>query len=166
MKKVFTILIFLVLLFPLWALKEGDPAPFFKIKDLEGNQWRLSRLVAREKPVVLVFFSMYCPHCREEMPFLNHMYEKYSKEGVVFLGICVNINDSVETLKAFRDSMEIKFPLAMDLEGNFISLAYNVSAVPAAFLIDKEGNIKKIKIGYSKELAPGFEREIAELLRN
>lgn len=166
MRKAITILLFLSILLPLWALKEGDPAPFFKIKDLEGKEWRLSRLVAGKKPVLLVFFSMYCPHCREEMPFLNRMYEKYSKEGLVFLGICVNVNDSEETLKAFRDTMNIKFPLAMDVEGNVIAMVYGVTGVPAVFLINREGNIKRIKIGFSKQLAPEFEREIAELLRN
>ncbi len=166
MRRVLAIFLFLSFVIPLLALKEGDPAPFFKIKDIEGKEWKLSRIVAKKKPVVLVFFSMYCPHCREEMPFLNRIYEKYTKEGLVLLGICVNTTDSEETLRAFRDTVGIKFPLAMDYEDNMLSMIYGVNGVPATFLIDKNGNVKKIEVGFAKELAPEFEREIAELLRN
>jgi len=167
MKKLVTIFLLIGIVLPLWALKEGDPAPFFKIKDLDGKVWKLSRLIAEKKPVLLTFFSIYCPHCRDEMLFLNNINKKYSKDGLVILGICVNVNNTEETLKAYRDTYGLKFPIATDNERLTTALIYGFEgAVPLTFFIDKTGKIKKIKIGFSKELASEFEREIAELVRN
>ena len=165
MRKIAGVLFSLLIMVPIFALRIGDPAPFFKIRDLSGKEWKLSRLIANKKTVVLVFFSMYCPHCREELPYINKLYNKYAEEGLVVLGICVD-RDEPENLRNFRDTVGIKFPLGLDTKNNLLARIYEIEAVPANFFIDKNGKISQTTMGFSKKLAPEIEREIAKLLRN
>ncbi len=160
-KFLFVFLVFFVS-FPLFALKVGDPSPFFSVRDLDGNRWKLARLLRGNKGILLVFFSMHCPHCREELPFLKGISKKYRDRGLFVLGICVD-RERERVLKSFRNKANLEFPVAMDK--GIMSRIYNIYGVPSNFLIDSEGNIKTIEIGFSKEAASELERAVEKLLK-
>jgi len=160
-KFLFVFLVFFVSL-PLFALKVGDPSPFFSVTDLDGNHWKLARLLRENKGILLVFFSIHCPHCREGLPFLNGISKRYRDKGLFVLGICVD-REREKVVKSFRNTANLEFPVAMDK--GILSRVYNIYGVPSNFLIDSEGNIKAIKIGFSKETASDLERAVEELLK-
>jgi len=76
---------------------EGVPASDFTLPNLNGEQMSLSDFQGR--PVLLTFWSIDCPHCRIQLPYLMQAYEEYSSFGLMVLG--VNVGDSASRVEGF-----------------------------------------------------------------
>src|SRR5215470_7403225 len=70
-------------------LTPTTPAPDFTLRTLEGQNLRLGE--QRGRVVLVNFWATWCGPCRQEMPHLNKLYEKYKSSGFVLLG--VNVDD-------------------------------------------------------------------------
>ncbi len=68
----------------------GNTAPEFQLANTNGASVSLDSL--RGQPAVLVFWTAWCPSCKEEAPHINELAAKYEAQGVRVLGI--NIQDS------------------------------------------------------------------------
>ena len=63
----------------------GQAAPDFTLKDLNGNRVGLSDF--KGKVVVLNFWATWCGPCREEIPHMDALYQKYKDQGLAVIGI-------------------------------------------------------------------------------
>src|SRR5947199_8356008 len=63
----------------------GSPAPEIALKDLQGQEVRLSDL--HGKIVLLNFWATWCKPCKEEMPAMQASYEKLRDKGCVVLAV-------------------------------------------------------------------------------
>jgi len=120
----------------------GNPAPDFQLQDIEGQTVTLSSL--RGSPVMLNFWASWCGPCRDEMPFLQQIYEDRDSYGVTL--ITVNLRESLSLVTQFMQSNNLSFPVLLDTDGS-VSLNYNVSGIPTTFFIDKDGIIKDKRLG-------------------
>lgn len=120
-------------------VKAGDDAPDFILKDMDGKTHQLSDY--KGQGVLLNFWGTWCPPCKEEMPALNNSYNKYKDQGVQVISI--NIAQSDFEVKNFVNEYKLDFPVTID-ESKSVMRTYNVDQLPATFLIDAEGEIKKI----------------------
>lgn len=117
----------------------GKLAPDVKLKTAEGKEFQLSAL--KGKFVLLDFWAAWCTPCRVENPNYARMYEKYKGQGFEIFGISIDTNSKLWQQAAKRD--KITWIDTSDLkgwDGEFTKL-YNISAIPANFLLDKSGNI-------------------------
>ena len=119
------------------VLAQGDQAPDFVLKDLQGNEVHLKDF--RGKGIVLNFWGSWCDPCKGEMPFINEAYQK-KVDGVVVLA--VNIRESKLAVQNFVDRDKIKFPVLLDSDG-VVTENYDIVPIPTTFLIDKNGKIVK-----------------------
>jgi cytochrome c biogenesis protein CcmG/thiol:disulfide interchange protein DsbE len=117
-------------------------APEVALLDVSGNRVRLSSL--RGNVVVLNFWYASCEPCRREMPTLERAYEQNQKAGLVVVG--VDIADDAQTMSAFARSIGITYPIFRDDQGHAFS-AYQLSATPSSFLIDRAGVIRYKIVG-------------------
>lgn len=118
-------------------IQESDqliPAPDFELTDLDGNSVRLSDF--KGKYVFLNFFATWCGPCKEEMPDMELIHEKY-KDDVVILA--VNLGDSPGTVADFVDEYGLTFKILLDEEQQ-VGSQYQVSGIPTSYFIDTEGN--------------------------
>ncbi|HET7578829.1 MAG TPA: thiol-disulfide oxidoreductase ResA [Bacillales bacterium] len=115
----------------------GDTAPVFELKTLSGKTINLSDY--RGKGVLLNFWGSWCEPCKQEMPYLNAVYEQHMK-GVAIIG--VNIGESKITVSNFVKRNNIKFPILLDSHKN-VTTAYNIGPIPTTFLINAQGKIVK-----------------------
>ena len=115
----------------------GSPAPNFKLPNLEGETVSLSDL--RGKPVMLNFWATWCPPCREEMPFIQQVYEQWSDKGLVVLAI--NLGESSAKVKEFMQSYGLSFPVLLDTKED-VAQKYNIRGIPTTVFIDKNGIIQ------------------------
>ena len=113
-------------------------APDFSLDKLGGGTIALAEYKGR-KPVVLDFFTTWCPNCKRNMPHLNSLYEKY-KDKVEVIGIDLQENPSL-VQKTISD-WGITFPIALDANGQ-VSRAYGVRYTNVHVLIDIDGNVVK-----------------------
>ena len=120
------------------AADRGDPIVFAgKLEDgatADSNDWLGS-------VVVVNFWYAACPPCRAEAPDLEALYEQFSPDGVVFIG--VNVRDSAATATAFANKFGITYPSIIDANEGSVQLAFAgqiaPNAVPTTIVLDREG---------------------------
>ena len=117
-------------------------APDFQLKNLEGELVTLRDF--RGKPVLINFWATWCPPCREEMPYLQQVYDEWTSKGLILLTI--DIGESPTTINKFFAENNLSLPVLLDTDKE-IGQAYGITGIPETFLIDKDGIIRKKQIG-------------------
>ena len=128
---------------PVSALVEGDPAPDFTITDIDGNVFKLSNY--RGTVVLLEFFSTLCPKCQAEVADLKQLYQIYGPDALLILSIS---REASATLRNFRDTYQIPWRIASDPQ-SVVFNEYDITTVVTLFIIDQEGIIYWIHVGYT-----------------
>jgi peroxiredoxin len=124
------------------AAKEGSRAPDFTLKDLSGNNVKLSDF--RGKIVMVNFWATWCGPCMEELPFFQAISDNQSAGGFKILAI--NDKESKhQVLSKFTDkNYTFTFTILLDSTGE-VNTLYDVSRWPKTFFIDADGIIKKVQ---------------------
>ncbi|NQT30127.1 MAG: TlpA family protein disulfide reductase [Candidatus Saganbacteria bacterium] len=117
-------------------------APDFTLYDLAGKSHTLSDY--KGKVVFLNFWATWCPPCRTEMPAMQKLFLDSDKSKFVMLA--VDINQKKRVVADFAKTNGYTFPILLDTNGK-VSDKYQVSGIPATFIIDKSGNIVNRIIG-------------------
>ena len=114
------------------------PAPRFSLKTLAGKPISSKTLAGQ---VVLVdFWATWCAPCRKSMPELEALQRKHAGKGFTVVGISIDEGPSA-AVKKFVASKKFSYPIAIDSEKEPAWEAFGVKAVPAAYLIDREGRL-------------------------
>jgi peroxiredoxin len=138
----------------------GSLAPDFTLRTGSGPNLRLSE--QRGKVVLLNFWATWCGPCREEMPHLNRLHEKYKASGFTLLG--VNIDDDSRAALALATKLGVGFPVLLDADKS-TSRLYDLGAMPSTVLIDRDGKVRYLHRGYRGGFEQTYEQQIRELLR-
>jgi peroxiredoxin len=135
-------------------------APDFTLRGADGRNVRLDEL--RGQVVLVNFWATWCGPCREEMPRLNTLYEKYRKSGFVLLG--VNIDDDPRTALATATKLNVSFPVLLDTDKK-VSKLYDLSTMPSTVVIDRDGKMRFVHRGYRAGTEADYEQQIRGLLK-
>jgi thiol-disulfide isomerase/thioredoxin len=123
-------------------VRDPDPAPDFKLKDLDGKDLSLSSLKGRV--VLLNFWATWCGPCRAEIPSLIQLQKRY-QDRMQIIGLVVDEDDQTE-IRKFIESQGINYPVA--LAPDDIRIAYGgVSALPTVFLLNASGRVVQKHVG-------------------
>ena len=132
----------------------GKPAKDFQVTDLKGEELSLEKY--RGKVVLLDFWATWCGPCKDEMPQVKKTYEKYKHQQFEIIGI--SLDRAQPPLEAYIQKEGIAWPQFWD-NGGTIATMYNIRAIPATFLIDGEGIIRKVNLSGN-----ALETAVAELV--
>ena len=139
---------------------EGQTAPDFALKSSTGENMRLSEY--RGDVVMVNFWATWCGPCRQEMPLLDELYQRYSRVGFNLLG--VNIDDDSRRAMQMIDELGVDFPVLFDATKR-VSELYDVDAMPVTVIIDREGTVRYVHQGYKPGYEDKYLTEIRTLLR-
>ena len=142
----------------LQGMKDRASAPDFTLPNLEGKKIALKDF--RGKLLMLNFWASWCLPCREEMPAMERLYQRYKDKGFVILG--VNIKDEKKSALSFVKELKITFPIAFDPKGE-VGLLYGAWGLPTTYLIDAKGIALARAWGPADWYSPGA-RELIEAL--
>lgn len=120
-------------------LSIGQEAPDFSSVTPEGEEVNLSDL--RGQYVLLDFWAAWCAPCRDENPNIVAQYHAYKDQGFTVLGVSLD-RERQAWLDAIKDD-QLEWTQVSDLnmwESDAARL-YNISAIPASFMLDPEGKI-------------------------
>lgn len=134
-----------------------QPAPPFLVNDINGNL--ISTADWNGKIVILNFWATWCPPCREEIPELITLADRY-KDRLVVIGVSMDDSDP-EEVKQFAQTMKMTYPIVM-ASREMVYEYGGVPALPTSFVINKEGRIVQKHVGlFATEV---YEGEIRALL--
>lgn len=128
------------------VLQVGDPAPDFKLTDLNGKEHQLSDY--KGQGVFVNFWGTWCKPCEKEFPLMERQYQVYKDQGVQILA--VNIAQSDFEVKQYAEQRDLTFPIVID-KNKSVMEAYNIIPLPTTLLVNAEGNIEKIITGEMSE---------------
>lgn len=118
-------------------------APAFSLDSLDGGTDELMDYSG--KVVLLNFWATWCIPCREEMPAMQRLWERYRDQGLVILAISVD-RTKRKHVASFVNKQKLNYPILMDPEGE-VRNRYEVVGLPMSYLIGRDGKISGRVIG-------------------
>ncbi|MCX5693853.1 MAG: TlpA disulfide reductase family protein [Candidatus Omnitrophica bacterium] len=106
------------------------------LNDLNGQVVKLSNF--KGKPVILFFWTTWCPYCRQEIKKLNQQYAVMSKEGIVVFG--VNVSEPGAKVERFFKDYQLNLKILLDKDGALAD-KYELMGVPTYIFLDKTGEM-------------------------
>jgi cytochrome c-type biogenesis protein CcmF len=120
----------------------GQPAPPYELTLLDGSPLALEDL--HGKVTVMMFWNAQCPVCKQTMPELQTLWETYSAQDVIVLGI--SVGDSQAAAQRVVEEMGTSYPTGLDMDGS-IARRYGVTGVPEIFVLDRSGRVAYVYVG-------------------
>jgi peroxiredoxin len=115
----------------------------------------------RGKVVVLEFWATWCVACRAMAPTLNRWFDSLTAQGVRVLAVS---SEPFEEVSNALPQLGLRYPVFAD-ESTEVSQAYRAGAIPTLFLIDQQGVVRDVTVGYDPEAVAAFEAKINALLQ-
>ncbi|MNK04158.1 Thiol-disulfide oxidoreductase ResA [compost metagenome] len=116
------------------------PFPAFSYTDVNNKKFTLNQLKGK-KGTLIVFWASWCGPCRAEIPELKTFYANYKDKGIDLISI--STDHSIVDWKKALDKEKMPWANLSNLPGDYkeIISKYNVTAIPAMFLLDKDNKI-------------------------
>jgi len=132
-------LVIFILIFPIILKAQSlyKDALDFSLPSL--NDEKVSLEDFNDKPLILLFWTTWCPYCRRAINLLNQKYDEIKGSGIEILGI--NIEEPKQKIEKFLEEYPIKFKILLDKDGK-TAYTYRVLGIPYYVLIDKNKKIK------------------------
>lgn len=125
----------------------GEAAPELELPLKQGGApVKLSSM--KGKVVILDFWATWCMPCKDSLPVIQHLYEKYHDKGLEVVGISV---DEAATAKDIPNTVKVfglTYPIVRYKDIPDLRAKYQFDGVPQLYLIDKQGIINKTYSGY------------------
>ncbi len=134
------------------SLADGNAlAPDFTLTDLRGETFALSQ--QRGRRVLLYFFAPWCRVCRLSADNLNAL--RADRDAAEWRIVTVGLDwPDRQSLEEFKASLDLQVPVLMGTEA--VQEEYRIKAYPTYYVIDAEGRVESMSMGYSTELGLRF----------
>ncbi|MFN8593964.1 MAG: TlpA disulfide reductase family protein [Thermomicrobiales bacterium] len=134
------------------TIEQGQLAPFpdLVFTDADGTEWDV-RKVLEKGPLLVGIYKSSCASSKQMFPILERLHQRYGDAGLQVLGIS---QDSPNITKSFARRYDLTFPLLVEGEEYPISSAFEIMATPSVFLIQPDGFISYMTMGFLK---PGLD---------
>jgi thiol-disulfide isomerase/thioredoxin len=144
-----------------WAATVSGPAPGFTLTSLDGQQVSLASL--KGKVVMVNFWATWCVPCRQEMPHLEALYQRYNSLGFELLAVNVEKNNADGARKWLQET-PVSFTVLTD-PNNEITKLYKVQTMPSTVLVARDGTMRFIHHGYKPGYENDYQTQVRALLR-
>jgi len=139
------LLIFILIIMGVRAWQQRDivkgDAPQLIGAMLDGKPYVLAQKPAQ--PVLVHFWATWCPICRAEQGAIESL--AHDNPNVVTVAMQSGSSSSIQQ---YMHEQSVSFPVVNDSD-NRISTTWGVRGVPASFIIDRDGKIRFVEIGYT-----------------
>lgn len=141
--------------------KVGD-IPFDEVgKSLDGDEIKVSDY--KGKVVIVSFWASWCGPCRKELPVLGGIQKSATPEKLQVISI--NIDEDRAIFKKIAAAISgTQMKLVYDGKKR-IGRKYGVEGIPHMVIIDKDGKVASVHVGYGESQLPALIDEINEIAR-
>jgi thiol-disulfide isomerase/thioredoxin len=109
------------------------------------------------------FWASWCAPCVVSFQWMNAMHDRWSGKGLRI--VAINLDRRAEDGQRFLRQNPARFATAFDTSAQWAK-ALNVTAMPAAFLIDRKRQLLQVVNGFKLQDTPSLEAKISKSLSN
>ena len=109
----------------------------------------------RGKVAIINFWERWCSPCMLELPFIENVFQEIDEEQAQVLTITSDQEQAIMVVEEHGYS----FPVLID-ENKELSKQLKVLSIPRTFVIDPQGIIRAVHIGYHKYMEKVLKEEI------
>ncbi|MFO1408426.1 MAG: TlpA disulfide reductase family protein [Steroidobacteraceae bacterium] len=135
----------------------GAATPDFTLPARSGGTLSLDSL--KGQVVMVNFWATWCGPCRQEMPLLEQIQQKYEPLGFTVVGI--NVEPDSAAAQTWLKGVGVTFPILFDRE-NTVAASFGVEGMPSTVFIDRNGTVRYVHRGYK----PGDEAKYSDMIRS
>ena len=117
----------------------GGEAPRFTGKTIEGEYVALDDY--KGKAVLLNVWATWCGPCRQELPELAALQEKFSDEAFTVLGVSIDAERDFPKVQAMARQYGLRYPIVFDPGGSAIT-TFDVVGYPTSIIVGKGGELR------------------------
>ena len=112
--------------------------------------------------VIVDFWASWCKPCRQSIPWLNSMRERYASSGLDIIG--VNVDAEHRDAEHFLQDVPIQFEIVFDPNGD-LARQFNVRGMPSSFVFDRAGKLVETHLGFRDAKKDENEASLKNLLK-
>lgn len=113
-------------------------APDFSLEEATQGMVVSLNTYQSKQPVLLLFWTTWCPFCQKALRQLNDLYPQLHEKGMEVMAI--NVGEGSHKVAAAIERYGLRFPVLLD-GSQTVSRNYELFGVPTYVLIDRDGNI-------------------------
>ncbi len=143
----------------------GDKAPLFSGKFYStGKTFNLFDYIGK-KIILVDFWYTHCPPCVRAIPALSKLYTEYKDNGIIFFGLNSVDNQprSLSYLKTFLQKRNVSYNII--LTQSEVDLRYKINGYPSMYIINKQGKIAFVDIGFDQQKLQQLTKKIEEMTK-
>lgn len=117
-----------------------------EVELIDGGTFKLAD--QKGKVILINLWATWCGPCRNEMPELVKLQEKYRDRGFEVIGLDVD-PEPIDLIKPFAEKMKINYKLGWaneELVRAFFDITQR-NGIPQSFLINREGELTGVFFG-------------------
>ena len=135
----FTLLLALMVLIGCSSAQNSSPLVGQSAPEIQASKWLNDNPTSlkdlKGKVVVVEFWATWCPPCRQSIPHLIELNQRFKKKDVVIVSLT---NEKPDQVEPFAKEAKMDYLIGMESP---TGAAYQVRGIPQAFIIDKEGKV-------------------------
>jgi thiol-disulfide isomerase/thioredoxin len=122
-------------------IEVGKQLPTFSFPTIDEKEHSIEEFIG--KPLIINFWGINCPPCREEFPEFVKFYEKYKGEGLEI--ITLNVDSSLDQQRKFLEHQEM--PWIVGSDDSELFRKWNYRFIPTSIVVDPTGTIVDEHVG-------------------
>lgn len=139
----------------------GETLSACSLEQLNGSEEPLKLKDFKGQVLYIDFWASWCPPCVKSFPFLNALHNQYYADGLRVIGI--NLDEITEDAQNFATKNPVDFILATD-NAKLCAKELSVKAMPTSYLIDRQGIIRHIHLGFRTGQTDKLQQQVKALL--
>jgi thiol-disulfide isomerase/thioredoxin len=139
-----------------FAVEVGQPIPKCAVSGIGENQ-NLDLNQYKGKVLYVDFWASWCGPCAKSFPFMNEMHQQLKDQGLQI--VAVNLDENADDAKAFLAKYPASFTVMVDASKQ-CAKDFDVKAMPSSYLIDRNGVVQHVHLGFR----PGEAQELRTLV--
>jgi cytochrome c-type biogenesis protein len=139
----------------------GKPAPRYAATTLSGDSASIAGFAG--KVVLLNIWATWCHPCRDEIPYLEKLYEQHRADGFEIIGVSVDARGQDAEIREFVQEFRMTYPIWHDPDER-VQSTFLAIGVPASYLIDRRGVLRWRRIGVIREGDTTLTRALTDAL--
>jgi len=143
------------------AVSVGENSPDCLLESISPHKDIVKLEHPTNKVLYVDFWASWCAPCAKSFPFMNHLNRQFEERGLQI--IAINLDENPDDIIPFLRRFPASFSIVRD-KNQQCAKAFSVQAMPSTYLIDKQGRVRYIHLGFRPSETTQMLKIIQQLL--